>query len=161
MPIEQPYYTAIYNILRSRLSDEDKVNKVACWVLDNPDINRSKFASSFKRAERKDLLDLFIEDEDIKIGERIKSRSTGREGEVIEIGWDGETVKVKWDQGGVQKVTKDSLFLLRKSMEPKHNGYEKEDFSNIRTQDDPYSKTDKKDINTNSDREVKKQEFLI
>ena len=75
MAIEQPYYTVIYNILRSRLSDQDKVNKVACWVIDNPNINRTKFASSFKRAERKDLLDLFIEDEDIKIGERIKIKS--------------------------------------------------------------------------------------
>ena len=46
-------------------------------------------------------------------------------------------------------------------METKHNGYDEDTFSNIRTQDDPYRKTDTNDIEITSNRKVKKQEFII
>ena len=49
---------------------------------------------SFKKAKRGDLIDLFIQREDIKIGNTVRSKSTGRFGKVVSIHWDGETVDV-------------------------------------------------------------------
>jgi len=90
------------------------MERIADWMA----INGLKYsnqlvARTFKMAGREDLKDVFIEEEDIKIGSIIRSRYTGRIGEVIEMKADGHTIVVKWDTGGSQPLSKESVFKLR------------------------------------------------
>jgi hypothetical protein len=68
---------------------------------------------TLKRANRGDLIDYLIKEEEIKLNDTIKSRMTGRVGSVYMIRPDGDTIGVKWDSGGRQMISKESVFKLR------------------------------------------------
>ena len=64
-------------------------------------------------AGREDLIGYLIQEEDISLGDTVKSRMTARIGKVTKIRPDGDTIMVKWDAGGSQLLSKESVFKLR------------------------------------------------
>jgi hypothetical protein len=90
------------------------MERIADWMAVNGlKYSNQLVARTFKMAGREDLKDIFIEEEDIKIGSIVRSRYTGRIGEVIEMKADGHSIVVKWDTGGSQPLSKESVFKLR------------------------------------------------
>jgi len=120
----QDHIETLYRMLKMNMP----VEKIADWLA----IHGIRYSSplvkrTFKKAEREDLIEYFIKEEDVKIGDLIRSRSTGRMGIVKGIKNDGDTILVKWDTGGSQLVSKEGMFKLRNK-----------DFSKIHTELDPY-----------------------
>lgn len=120
----QDHIETLYRMLKMNMP----VEKIADWLA----IHGIRYSSplvkrTFKKAEREDLIEYFIKEEDVKIGDLIRSRSTGRMGIVKGIKNDGDTILVKWDTGGSQLVSKEGMFKIRNK-----------DFSKIHTELDPY-----------------------
>lgn len=105
------YIVPLYRLALSNVP----VEKIADWLA----INGLRYGNqmvrrTLKYAGREDLIDYLIKEEDIQLGDTVKSRSTARVGKVIEIrGNTDGTVVVKWDSGGKQLISKESLFKLR------------------------------------------------
>jgi len=120
----QDHIETLYRMLKMNMP----VEKIADWLA----IHGIRYSSplvkrTFKKAEREDLIEYFIKEEDVKIGDLVRSRSTGRMGIVKGIKNDGDTILVKWDTGGSQLVSKEGTFKIRNK-----------DFSKIHTELDPY-----------------------
>lgn len=138
MPIEQEFYLPIYRILLSNIPERSKIEKTASWLMHNhKDIKMSTLKSTFRKAGRDDLIEDFIEDVDVKVGDHVQSRSTGRKGHVKEIKEDGETLIIKWDTGGMQQLAKEQIIILNST---KENHFDKKDFSNAKTPFPGYDK---------------------
>ena len=104
------YIVPLYRLLVSNVPFE----KIADWLA----INGMRYSNqlvkrTLKFADREDLLEYLIKEEEINIGDSIKSRMTAREGTVVGIRPDGDTIEVKWDTGGRQLLSKESVFKLR------------------------------------------------
>lgn len=104
------YIVPLYRLAISNVSND----QIANWLA----INALKYSNqmvkrTLKRANREDLIDYLIKEEEIKLNDTIKSRMTGRVGTVCGVKSDGDTITVKWDSGGRQMLSKESVFKLR------------------------------------------------
>jgi hypothetical protein len=104
------YIVPLYRLAVSNVPND----QIANWLA----INALRYSNqmvkrTLKRANREDLIDYLIKEEDIKLTDTIKSRMTGRVGTVCGIKSDGDTITVKWDSGGRQMLSKESVFKLR------------------------------------------------
>lgn len=107
---DMAYINELYLMLQRDLPFE----KIADWMaIHGLRHSNQMIKRTFKKAQREDLLEYFIKEEDIKIGDIIRSRFTARMGEVIGIHKDGDTIEVKWDSGGRQFLSKESVFKMR------------------------------------------------
>jgi len=68
---------------------------------------------TLRYAGREDLIEYLIKEEDITIGDTIRSRYTARFGEVIGIHKDGDTIEVAWEAGGRQLLGKESVYKIK------------------------------------------------
>lgn len=75
------------------------------------------------QAGREDLMEYLIEETDVHINDKVKSRYTARVGKVVGVHTDGDTIDVKWAAGGIQAVPKESLYRVKNEEDP--NSYEK------------------------------------
>ncbi len=105
------YIVPLYRLAISHNIDNERI---AEWMA----INGLKYSNqmvkrTLKMAKREDLIEYLIKEEDIKMGDVVKSRMTGRIGEICGIKSDGDTVIVRWDQGGRQPLSKESVFKLK------------------------------------------------
>ena len=127
----------LYHMLKRDVSGD----QIADWMAINGLRHSNQMLrKTIKKAGREDLLVYLIEQEDIKIGDLIKSRMTARIGTVRGISADGDTIEVKWDSGGRQKLSKESVYKLRN----KDIGSYK-DFKKVTTgTDDPYADMNEK-----------------
>jgi hypothetical protein len=90
------------------------VDKIADWMAINGLRHSNQMVSrTFKIAKREDLLEYFIQESDIKVGDTVQSRMTARIGKVKGIHKDGDTIEVHWDAGGSQLIGKESVYKLR------------------------------------------------
>jgi len=107
---DRDYIVELYEMLKR----DFPVDKVADWLA----INGIRYGSqavrrTLKKAEREDLIEYFIQEEDIKVGDTVRSRFTSRFGKVVGIGKDEGTIVVHWDAGGRQIIDKHILFKIR------------------------------------------------
>jgi hypothetical protein len=105
------YIVPLYRLAMSHNVDNERI---AEWMA----INGLRYSNqmvkrTLKMAKREDLIDYLIKEEDIKIGDTVKSRMTGRIGDVSQIRPDGDTIVVRWDTGGSQPLSKESVFKLK------------------------------------------------
>jgi len=131
------YIVPLYKII-TRFNDVDRVGE---WLAENGErYSNAVIKKTFKMAGRDDLSELFLKEEDISVGDRIKSRMTSREGRVVAIHWDGDTIEVKWNSGGRQLLSKESVFKIsdREISKPS-------DVVKVKTKLDSYSDMDKED----------------
>jgi hypothetical protein len=124
------YIDTLYRMIKANMP----VDKIADWLA----IYGIRYSSplvkkTFKKAEREDLIDYFIKEEDVKAGDTVRSRSTGRVGKVIKIKNDGDTILVKWETGGSQLLSKEGTYKLRDK-----------DFTKVHTELNPYADINKK-----------------
>jgi hypothetical protein len=90
------------------------LDKIADWLAINGCRHSNQMVQrTFKIAGKADLIEYFIQEEDIKVGDTVKSRWSGRAGKVIGINKDDLDITVHWDAGGKQKIAKESVFKLR------------------------------------------------
>ena len=145
MSIDQEYYVPLYRLAISNVPEEYKLEKMTEWLARNAlKVSNQMVRRTLKKAGRDDLADYFVKQEDISVGDTIKSRMTGRFGTVIKEHWDGETVSVKWETGGIQPVSKGALFKMH---EKKDERFDKKDISIAKSDIDTYeSMKDKKKI---------------
>ena len=104
------YIVPLYRLAISNVSDDE--------IMDWMAINGLRYSNQMVKrtlrfASREDLIKFMIKEEDISIGDPVKSRMTGRVGEVVRIRPDGDTIEVHWDSGGRQLLSKESVFKLR------------------------------------------------
>jgi hypothetical protein len=136
--LEQEYYVPLYRIASSMmLSEQNKIKEAEAWLIQNSkNIDLKKVKAAFKRAKRDDLVSYFIDDVDIKIGDKVRSRYTGRFGKVVKESWDKEHVVVSWDNdNGQQLICKG---LLVKMSEVNEKGIKPGDMSLVKQQFEPY-----------------------
>jgi hypothetical protein len=144
MPLEQEYYVPLYRLAVSRIPEDYRLDKMSEWLAKNAlRVSNQMVRRTLKRAKREDLIAVFLQEEDIKINDSVRSRSTGRFGKVVAERSDGETVEVKWEAGGVQPISKGSLF----KMKVKHERYEPNDITIAKSDIPGYDKmTSRKDV---------------
>lgn len=145
MGIEQEYYVPLYRIAISNIPEEYRLEKMTEWLAKNAlKVSNQMVRRTLKKAGREDLADFFVQQEDIGIGDSVKSRMTGRFGTVVKEHWDGETVCVQWETGGMQPISKGALFKMHTK---KSDDYEKKDFAIAKSEMDEYeSMIDKKKV---------------
>ena len=107
---DQDHIETLYRMLKMNMP----IDKIADWLA----IHGIRYSSplvkrTFKKAERADLIEYFIKEEDVEIGNTVRSRSTSRVGKVVGIKNDGDTLLVKWETGGSQLVSKEGMYKLR------------------------------------------------
>jgi hypothetical protein len=143
MAIEKEYYVPLYRLAVSKIPEDYRLQQISEWLAKNAlKVSNQAVRESFKRAGRKDLVDVFLQQEDISVNDVVKSRSTGRFGTVVKEHWDGETVTVKWDSGGQQPLSKGSLFKIH---EKKEERLDKNDVVLAKSDTEAYEEmTDKK-----------------
>ena len=116
---------ALDRLIRSNASNEQIYN----WYEKSGSLySNTNIKNTLRAAGREDLKGLIIKEEDISVGDKIKSRLTNREGKVIKIHWDGDTITVKWETGGIQPLAKESVYKLNGEFNP-----EKQNYSKVRT----------------------------
>ena len=104
------YIVPLYRLLKSGVS----LDKIFDWMSINGMRHSNQMVKrTLKFAGREDLIEYLIKEEEISLGDSIKSRMTAREGTVVGIRPDGDTIEVKWDTGGRQLLSKESVFKLR------------------------------------------------
>ena len=107
---EKDYIQELYIILQR----DYPLDKIADWLAVNGLRHSNQLVQrTFKVAGKSELMEYFIQEEDIKVGDTIKSRWSGRVGKVIGINKDDLDITVHWETGGKQKVSKESVFKLR------------------------------------------------
>lgn len=146
MGIEQEYYVPLYRLAISKVPEEYRLEKMTEWLAKNAlKVSNQMVRRTLKKANREDLADYFVKQEDIGIGDTVKSRMTGRFGTITKEHWDGETVCVKWESGGVQPISKGSLFKIYGGK--KEERFDKKDIAIAKSDMDTYeSMTDKKKV---------------
>lgn len=121
----QAYVDTLYRMLERNFG----MDKLAEWFAVNGlKYSTTAIKNTFKKAGREDLTSTFIDEEDIAIGNKVKSRSTGRVGHVTGIKNDGDTILVRWETGGIQPLSKEGVFKLK----------EGNDFVKVHTTSNPY-----------------------
>ena len=106
------YILELYKLLERKVPD----NKIADWMATKGLRHSNQMVkNTFKFAGREDLNDYFIKEDDIKMGDTIRSRMTSRIGKVVGIHKDGDTIEVHWETGGIQLLSKESVFKMRTS----------------------------------------------
>ena len=121
---KQDYIDTLYRMLERNF----EMDKLAEWFATSGyKYSPAAIKNTFKKAAREDLISTFIEEEDIAIGNSVRSRMTGREGTVKGIKNDGDTILVKWDTGGSQLLSKESVFKLKDG-----------EFTKVHTTSEPY-----------------------
>ena len=109
---DSDYIVELYHMATKNFPDE----KIADWLaLNGIRYSNQAVRRTLKKAGREDLIDYFIKEEDINIGDTIRSRMTSRIGKVTSIHKDGDTIEVRWDTGGKQLIGKESVFKMRTS----------------------------------------------
>lgn len=104
------YIVPLYRLLISNVPME----RVADWMSVNGMRHSNQMVKrTLRLAGREDLIEYLVKEEEIGMGDTIKSRMTAREGKVVGIRPDGDTIEVKWDTGGRQLLSKESVFKLR------------------------------------------------
>lgn len=104
------YIVPLYRLAISNVKNE----QIADWMaVSGMKYSHMLVKRTLRMAGREDLIDYLIKEEEIKIGDTVKSRMTGRVGKVSRIRPDGDTIEVKWDAGGRQLLGKESVFKLR------------------------------------------------
>jgi len=123
--VKVDYVVGLDRLLRSKASDE----QILDWHSKSGSLytNRS-IKNTLKSAGRSDLSKYMIKEEDISLGDKVKSRMTSREGEVMKIHSDGDTITVKWETGGLQPLSKESVYILHGEYNP-----EQQNFSKVQT----------------------------
>lgn len=107
---DKDYIFELYQMLQR----DFPVEKIADWLaLNGLRHSNQMLRRTFKMAKREDLLEYFIKEENINVGDTIRSRMTARIGKVIGIHKDGDTIEVRWEAGGTQLLSKESVFKLR------------------------------------------------
>ncbi len=123
--VKVDYVIALDRLLRSKASNEQIVD----WYNKSGSLYTNKeIKNTLRSAGRSDLEGLIIKEEDIDLGDTVKSRMTSREGKVIKIHSDGDTITVKWETGGIQPLSKESVYKLNGEFDP-----EKQNYSKVRT----------------------------
>jgi hypothetical protein len=107
---DRDYIVELYEMLKRNFP----IDKISDWLA----VHGIRYGSqavrrTLKRADREDLIEYFIKEEDIKVGDTVRSRFTARFGKVIGIGKDEGTIVVHWDNGGKQLLDKHVLFKIR------------------------------------------------
>jgi hypothetical protein len=153
MGIEQEYYIPLYRLAISNVDEEYRLEKMTEWLAKNAlKVSNQMVRRTLKKAGREDLADYFVKQEDISVGDTVKSRSTARFGTVVKEHWDGETVSVKWETGGVQPVSKGALFKMHGKKEER---FDKKDIAIAKSDMDTYeSMTDKKKVDQETNKKV-------
>lgn len=153
MSTDQEYYVPLYRLAISNVPEEYRLEKMTEWLAKNAlKVSNQMVRRTLKKANREDLADYFVKQEDIAIGDTIKSRMTGRFGTVVKEHWDGETVSVKWETGGVQPVSKGALFKMH---DKKEERFDKNDIAIAKSDVDTYeSMKDKKKVKQETNKEV-------
>ena len=104
------YILDLYQLLR-RGSDDSVISD---WVASRGLRHSNQMLKrTLKYAGREDLIEYLIKEEDIAIGDPIRSRFTGRFGKVTGIHKDGDTIEVQWEAGGRQLLSKESVFKMK------------------------------------------------
>ena len=104
------YIVPLYRLLKSNVS----IERVADWMAVNGMRHSNQMVKrTLRLAGREDLIEYLVKEEEINMGDTVKSRMTAREGTVVGIRPDGDTIEVKWDTGGRQLLSKESVFKLR------------------------------------------------
>jgi len=107
---EKDYIQELYIMLQK----DFPLDKIADWLAVNGMRHSNQMVQrTFKVAGKSDLMEYFIQEEDIKIGDTIQSRFSGRIGKVIGLNKDDLDIMVHWESGGKQKLAKESVFKLR------------------------------------------------
>jgi len=107
---EDEYINELYQLLR-RGSDDSSISD---WVASRGLRHSNQMLkNTFKYAGREDLIEYLIKEEDIAIGDPIRSRFTGRFGKVTGLHKDGSTIEVLWEAGGRQLLSKESVFKMK------------------------------------------------
>jgi hypothetical protein len=107
---EDEYINELYQLLRRGSNDSSISDWVASRGLRH---SNQMLKNTFKYAGREDLIEYLIKEEDIAIGDPIRSRFTGRFGKVTGIHKDGDTIEVLWEAGGRQLLSKESVFKMK------------------------------------------------
>jgi len=98
--------------------------------------SNSAIKETFRMANREDLIPEFIQEEDVQIGDYVKSKYSSRIGKVIGMHHVGDILEVKWETGGRQLIPRESVYkLLHKDVS---ENYAKSDFAKIRQKLDLY-----------------------
>lgn len=124
------YIVPLYRLLISNSPFE----KVADWLA----VNGLRYSNqlvrrTLKMAKREDLIPAFIKEMEVSLGDTVKSRWTARIGKVVGIHSDGDTIDVRWETGGIQPLSKESVFKLI-SKDIKDSG----DMAKLHTDLEPY-----------------------
>ena len=107
---DQDHIVELYEMLKRDFPTE----KIADWMAMNGlRYSAQAVQRTFRKAGREDLVEFFIKEEDIKVGDSVRSRYTARFGKVIAMGKDEGTITVKWDSGGSQIIDKHLLYKMR------------------------------------------------
>jgi hypothetical protein len=107
---QQDYILELYEMLKRNFP----LDKISDWMAIKGIRHTAQMVrNTFKKAGREDLMHDFIQEEDIKIGDTIRSRSTARFGKVIGIHKDDFVIEVRWASGGTQLLSKASVFKMR------------------------------------------------
>jgi len=107
---DDDYILELYQLIRRGADD----SSVSDWVASRGLRHSNQLLKrTLKYAGREDLIEYLIKEEDINIGDTIRSRFTGRFGKVIGIHKDGDTIEVIWDAGGKQLLGKESVFKMK------------------------------------------------
>jgi hypothetical protein len=135
---EQEYYVPLYRLAVSKIDEDYRLQQMTEWLAKNAlRVSNQQVRTTLKKAGREDLADYFVKQEDIGIGDLVRSRTTGRFGNVVKEHWDGETVSVKWETGGVQPISKGGLFKMTSEKEER---YDKKDITIAKSEYEDYNK---------------------
>ena len=104
------YILELYQLLKRGADDSSVSDWVASRGLRH---SNQMLKRTLKYAGREDLIEYLIKEEDIAVGDTIRSRFTGRFGKVIGIHKDGDTIEVIWEAGGKQLLGKESVFKMK------------------------------------------------
>ena len=100
--------------LSEMLKRDFPFEKIADWLaVHGIRYSNQRVAHTLKVAGKEDWIELFLKQEDINVGDTVRSKNTGRFGKVIEVKKNGFTVIVKLDAGGKQHFDKGTLIKMR------------------------------------------------
>jgi len=107
---DDDYIIDLYQLIK-RGSDDSTISD---WVASRGLRHSNQILKrTFKYAGREDLIEYLIKEEDIAIGDTVRSRYTGRFAKVIGIHKDGDTIEVSWETGGRQLLGKESVYKMK------------------------------------------------
>ena len=144
MSNSQEYIVGLERLIKSGATNED----IHRWYsLSKDRYSNSVVKRTLKKANREDLISYLIEEVDIDLGDTVKSRTTARVGEVVKIHQDGDTISVRWTTGGIQPLSKESVYIF-----PKDGNVEmSSDLKKVHTEGDESNSNERNVFNTNRD----------